>query len=31
MIKDNKPAVFISGHFGSFEMMAMELEKKKLI
>ena len=30
MIKDNKPAVFISGHFGGFEMMAMELEKRKI-
>ena len=26
----NKPAIFISGHFGSFELMAMELEKNKL-
>ena len=30
VIKSNKPAIFISGHFGSFEMMAMELEKYKI-
>ncbi len=28
IIKLNKPAVFVSGHFGNFELMAMELEKK---
>tara|TARA_B100000945_G_C20253052_1_gene535458 strand:- start:217 stop:879 length:663 start_codon:yes stop_codon:yes gene_type:complete len=26
----DKPVIFISGHFGSFELMAMELEKSKL-
>ena len=25
--KDNKKAVFISGHFNNFELMAMEIEK----
>tara|TARA_B100000586_G_scaffold149261_1_gene108402 strand:- start:694 stop:1569 length:876 start_codon:yes stop_codon:yes gene_type:complete len=28
IIKLNKPVVFVSGHFGNFELMAMELEKK---
>ena len=28
IIKLNKPAIFVSGHFGNFELMAMELEKK---
>tara|TARA_B100000579_G_scaffold373947_1_gene337863 strand:- start:64 stop:939 length:876 start_codon:yes stop_codon:yes gene_type:complete len=27
LIKSNKPAIFVSGHFGNFELMAMELEK----
>ena len=30
LIKSNRPAVFISGHFGNFELMAMELEKNKV-
>ena len=25
--KDNKPVIFISGHFNNFELMAMEIEK----
>jgi len=28
--KGNKPAIFISGHFGNFELMAMELEKRNI-
>ena len=28
--KSNKPAIFISGHFGNFELMAMELEKRNI-
>jgi len=28
IIKNNRPVIFISGHFGNFELMAMELEKK---
>jgi len=28
IIKLNKPVVFVSGHFGNFELMTMELEKK---
>tara|TARA_B100001996_G_C18596111_1_gene567959 strand:- start:93 stop:968 length:876 start_codon:yes stop_codon:yes gene_type:complete len=28
IIKNNRPAIFVSGHFGNFELMAMELEKK---
>ena len=28
--KSNKPAVFVSGHFGNFELMAMELDKYNL-
>ena len=27
LIKSKKPAIFVSGHFGNFELMAMELEK----
>mgnify|MGYP001324886132 CR=1 FL=1 len=30
VIKSNKPVIFISGHFGNFELMAMELEKNKI-
>ena len=30
LINSKKPAVFISGHFGNFELMAMELEKNKV-
>ncbi len=30
LVKSKRPAVFISGHFGNFELMAMELEKNKL-
>ena len=27
--KNNKPAIFISGHFANFELMSMEITKKK--
>tara|TARA_B100000787_G_scaffold167365_1_gene154016 strand:+ start:660 stop:1508 length:849 start_codon:yes stop_codon:yes gene_type:complete len=27
IIKDNKPVIFISGHFNNFELMAMHIEK----
>ena len=27
---DNQPVVFISGHFGNFELMSMEITKKKI-
>ena len=27
--EENKPVIFISGHFANFELMAMELTKKK--
>tara|TARA_Y100000996_G_C22509859_1_gene637941 strand:+ start:594 stop:1469 length:876 start_codon:yes stop_codon:yes gene_type:complete len=27
VLKSKKPSIFISGHFGNFELMAMELEK----
>ena len=27
--RDNKPVVFISGHFANFELMSMEITKKK--
>ena len=27
---DNKPVVFISGHFGNFELMSMEITKRKI-
>ena len=30
LIQSNKQAIFISGHFGNFELMAMELEKHKI-
>ena len=28
--QSNKPVIFISGHFGNFELMAMELEKRNV-
>ena len=28
---NNKPVIFISGHFANFELMSMEINKKKLI
>ena len=28
--KSNKPAIFVSGHFANFELMAMELEKRNI-
>ena len=28
--KKNKPVVFVSGHFGNFELMAMEIEKQNI-
>ena len=28
--KNNKPAIFISGHFANFELMSMEITKKKI-
>ena len=30
LIKSKKQAIFVSGHFGNFELMAMELEKNKI-
>ena len=30
LIKSNRQAIFISGHFANFELMAMELEKNKI-
>ena len=30
LIKSNRSAIFVSGHFGNFELMAMELEKNKI-
>ena len=30
IVKNKKPTIFISGHFGNFELMAMELEKKNI-
>ena len=29
IIKNNKPVIFVSGHFANFELMSMELTKKK--
>ncbi len=28
--KDKKPVIFVSGHFGNFELMSMELTKKQI-
>ena len=28
--KNNKPVIFISGHFANFELMSMEIKKKKI-
>jgi len=30
IIKKNKPVIFVSGHFGNFELMSMELTKKNI-
>ena len=30
IIKNKKPVIFISGHFGNFELMSMELTKKNI-
>ncbi len=30
IIENKKPVIFVSGHFANFELMAMELEKKKI-
>ena len=30
IVRSNKKAIFISGHFGNFELMAMELEKQNI-
>ena len=30
IIKENKPVIFVSGHFANFELMAMYLEKSKI-
>ena len=30
VIKSGRPAVFVSGHFANFELMAMELEKNNI-
>ena len=30
VIDDNKPAIFVSGHFANFELMSMEISKKKI-
>ena len=28
ILKDQKPVIFISGHFANFELMSMEITKK---
>ena len=28
--KKNKPVIFVSGHFANFELMSMEITKKKI-
>jgi len=30
IIEKNKPVIFVSGHFANFELMSMELKKKKI-
>ncbi len=30
VIKEKKPAIFVSGHFANFEIMSMEITKKKI-
>ena len=30
LIKKNKPVIFVSGHFANFELMSMEITKKKI-
>ena len=30
VLKKNKPVIFISGHFANFELMSMEITKKKI-
>ena len=30
IVKSNKPVIFVSGHFANFELMSMELTKKKI-
>jgi len=30
VLKNNKPVIFISGHFANFELMSMEITKKKI-
>ena len=30
IIKDDKPVIFVSGHFANFELMSMELTKQKI-
>ena len=30
IIQNNKPVIFISGHFANFELMSMEITKKKI-
>ncbi len=30
VLEDDKPAIFISGHFANFELMSMEITKRKL-
>ena len=30
MIKENRPVIFISGHFSNFELMSMEITKKNI-
>ena len=30
IIKNNKPVIFISGHFANFELMSMEITKRNI-
>ncbi len=30
IVKNNKPVIFVSGHFANFELMSMEITKKKI-
>ena len=30
VVNDNKPVIFVSGHFANFELMSMELTKRNV-
>ena len=30
VLRENKPVIFVSGHFANFELMSMEITKKNI-